>query len=233
MPSHLDRPEPVSSFLVFFVHSPVHLHFVDPIGLRVLCRTARLYDLEINLASMQQPAEDPFDYISDTERGSLLIYERICPSAAPDPIMSRRVFDVGLDIGRIKGGIQRRQENKRTKSGRSASASEANRDDTSNNNRQLIPRMPRKKSNPNVRNTENQGSEPLPAPGATEPATIADDFPIPPPSPNVPHIPSETGTQTDMLPLSSPRNEEGVGLFRALSILFKLSLWFPLQAHVV
>ena len=158
---------------------------------------------------MQQPAEDPLDYFSDFERGSLLIYERICPTAAPDPIMSRRVFDVGLDIGRIKNGIHRRQENKRTKSGRSASASEPNRDEIVNQNKQLIPRMPRKKSGPNIRNIDHQENGPsddaalVPSAGSSGPGTVADDFPQPPLTPNGIHA----SPGPEMLPLPSPSNE--------------------------
>ena len=159
---------------------------------------------------MQQPAEDPFDYISGPEGGSLLIYERICPFAAPDPIMSRRVFDVGLDIGRIKNGIHRRQENKRTRSGRSASASEANHE-KSGGNLQLITRMSRKKSNPKIINVEQLEAPPFPSLGSPGKVTIAEDIPIPPASPKEAPMPSEPepNTQTDLLPLSSPQAEEG------------------------
>ena len=162
---------------------------------------------------MQQPAEDPFDYISGPEGGSLLIYERICPTAAPDPIMSRRVFDVGLDIGRIKNGIHRRQENKRTKSGRSASASEANHEKSSDN-RQLIPRLPRRKSIPKLINLERLEAPPFPVPDSPEKVTIAEDIPIPPASPKEAHMPSEpeSNTQTDLLPLTSSQAEESVPL---------------------
>ena len=157
---------------------------------------------------MQQPAEDPLDYFSDPERGSLLIYDRICPTAAPNPIMSRRVFDVGLDIGRIKNGIHRRQEAKRTKSGRSASASEANRDEVVNHTQQLVPRMPRKKSSPNVRNIDLQegvssDDAVMPSAESSGPATMADDFPHPPMSPNGDH----NSTGPEMLALPSPHHE--------------------------
>lgn len=157
---------------------------------------------------MQQPAEDPLDYFSDSERGSLLIYDRICPTAAPNPIMSRRVFDVGLDIGRIKNGIHRRKEAKRTKSGRSASASEANRDEVVGHTQQLVPRMPRKKSSPNIRNIDHQEAvssddAAMPSAESSGPATLADDFPQPPLSPNGHH--SSPGPA--MLPLPSPHHE--------------------------
>ena len=127
------------------------------------------------------PAEDPSDIFSD----SLLIFERICPEAEPSPIMSRRVFDVGLDIGRIKNGIHRRQEAKRTKSGRSASATEPH---SANDGNQVavVPRIQRKKSSPTIRTLDYREVGPndpvlLPSPrSSTGPATLADDFPLPP-----------------------------------------------------
>lgn len=158
---------------------------------------------------MQQPAEDPLDYFSDSERGSLLIYERICPSATPDPIMSRRVFDVGLDIGRIKNGLHRRQEAKRTRSGHAASASEPSHDDIGDQDKQLVPRTPRKKSNPNARGVEYHQNGPAddagfrPSAESSGPGTSADDFPHPPIAPNGNHMSPET----EMLPLPSPHAE--------------------------
>ena len=150
---------------------------------------------------MLQPAEDPFDYISAPNRGSLLIYERICPSAAPEPIMSRRVFDVGLDMGRIKNGIHRRKDDKRTKSG---TGPEINGDEPVNPERRLVPRMDRKISNPNVRNVEYQDAGPLPSEEESSgQAVITDDFPIPPSSPNENQITSDQ----EMPPFSSPHNE--------------------------
>lgn len=123
-------------------------------------------------------AEDPSDIFSD----SLLIFERICPSAEPSPNMSRRVFDVGLDIGRIKNGIHRRQEAKRTKSGRSASATEPT---SSNNEKAVVPRLPRKESSPTIRALEYRDGPAnvavlLSPQSSSGPATLAEDFPLPP-----------------------------------------------------
>lgn len=123
-------------------------------------------------------AEDPSDIFSD----SLLIFERICPSAEPSPNMSRRVFDVGLDIGRIKNGIHRRQEAKRTKSGRSASAVEPT---STNNEKPVVPRLPRKKSSPTIRALEYRDGPAndavlLSPRSSSGPATLAEDFPLPP-----------------------------------------------------
>ena len=129
------------------------------------------------------PAEDPSDIFAD----SLLIFDHICPTAEPDPVMSRRVFDVGLDIGRIKNGIHRRQEAKRTRSGRSASASEQISENNPNQEKAVVPRLPRKKSTPTMRTIDYQGLTPQPeteqppSPRASEePAVLADGFPVPP-----------------------------------------------------
>lgn len=105
--------------------------------------------------------------------------------------MSRRVFDVGLDIGRIKNGIHRRQEAKRTKSnGRSASGAEPNED----NQVAVVPKTPRKKSDSNVRSfaahrengTDDNGRVLSPFSDGG-PATLAEDFPLPPSSPQDHH----------------------------------------------
>lgn len=133
------------------------------------------------------PAEDPSDIFAD----SLLIFHHICPTAEPDPVMSRRVFDVGLDIGRIKNGIHRRQEAKRTKSGRSPSASEPYSANDANQEKAVVPRLPRKKSTPTMRTLDYQEAPPqletgqLPSPRASdEPAVLAEGFPLPPQTTN-------------------------------------------------
>lgn len=127
------------------------------------------------------PAEDPTDIFAD----SLLIFEHICPTAEPSPIMSRRVFDVGLDIGRIKNGIHRRQEAKRSKSGRSVSATEP---PAANDENQVavVPQIPRKKSSPVIRTldyreagTNDRVLSPS-SQSSAGPATLAEDFPSPP-----------------------------------------------------
>lgn len=144
-------------------------------------------------------AEDPSDIFSD----SLLIFERICPTAEPSPIMSRRVFDVGLDIGRIKNGIHRRQEAKqeakRTKSGRSVSAVETH---STNNEKAVVPRLPRKKSSPTIRaleyrDTAARDAMPFLSPQSSSgPATLAEDFPLPPHIMNGGHSSPEAGTSS-------------------------------------
>ena len=149
------------------------------------------------------PAEDPSDIFSD----SILIFERICPTAEPSPVMSRRVFDVGLDIGRIKNGIHRRQEAKRSKSGRSASVTEPQ---MANENNQVavVPRLPRKKSNPVIQSLDYREAETKDrvlspsSHSSTGPATLADDFPLPPQSIYDGHASPEPG-----IALAQPHTE--------------------------
>ena len=67
-----------------------------------------------------QSASDHYSELLD----SLLIFDRILPTGAPDfppSPMSRRVFDVGLDMGRIRNSLHRKGHLKRN---RSHSASE-------------------------------------------------------------------------------------------------------------
>jgi hypothetical protein len=53
---------------------------------------------------------------------SLTLFDRIYPFALGNlPVMSRRVFDVGLDMGRIKQGMRLAKENKRSNISRSGS----------------------------------------------------------------------------------------------------------------
>lgn len=125
-----------------------------------------------------------------------LIFDRVFSSTASSPDMSRRVFDVGLDMGRIKNGLKisksdksdKSDSSKRSKSHRSASTSNTYTDESAylNSNQQVavVPRLPRKKSSPTMRadDYQNQGQTPandtvvLPAPGLP----INADFPIPP-----------------------------------------------------
>lgn len=83
---------------------------------------------------------------------SILIFDRICPFAIEQlPIMSRRVFDVGLDLNRIRNGLKPNKENKRSKSYRSNSIKEDTFKDespVSNQQNDLVPWH--KKSNPSI-----------------------------------------------------------------------------------
>lgn len=66
-----------------------------------------------------QPEDDALDFLD-----SLFLFDRICPFALENlPVMSRRVFDVGLDIGQIKNGLKLNKEGKHNKTARSASTS--------------------------------------------------------------------------------------------------------------
>lgn len=101
--------------------------------------------------------------------------------------MSRRVFDVGLDMGRIRNGLKHNKDGKRTKSFRSNS----NKDDTlvddtplPNQHNALVPRH--KKSNPNLASKRQNhdhtlsNEEPVVLPSANPPAGMDSAFPLPP-----------------------------------------------------
>ena len=115
-----------------------------------------------------------------------LIFDRLDSSAASSPAMSRRVFDVGLDMGRIKNGLkvsksEKSESTKRSKSGRSASTSNTHTDDSAYINHQVavVPRLPGKKSSPTIRAIDYVPANDtvlLPSPGSP----VSTDFPIPP-----------------------------------------------------
>ena len=102
--------------------------------------------------------------------------------------MSRRVFDVGLDMGRIKNGLKvsksdKSDSSKRTKSQRSASTSAAYVDDSAYNQQLVVvPRLPGKKSSPTMQAIDYHNHAPvndtvvLPSPASP----VDTDFPIPP-----------------------------------------------------
>lgn len=130
-----------------------------------------------------QPSDDALDFYD-----SLLIFHRICPVAVENlPIMSRRVFDVGLDMGRIRNGLKHNKDGKRSKSFRSNSTKDDTLvDDTPipTQNNALVTRH--KKSNPNLA-TKSQNhqhtlsnDEPVVLPPANLPATMDAKFPLPP-----------------------------------------------------
>ena len=98
-----------------------------------------------------QPSQDAALDFSD----SLLIFDHICPFAIEHlPAMSRRVFDVGLDMGRIRNGLKPNRENKRSKSYRSTKSvkDDTHTDDTPvpSGNNALVPAMKHKKSSPTI-----------------------------------------------------------------------------------
>ena len=142
-----------------------------------------------------QPSDDALDFYD-----SLLIFDRICPFAVEHlPIMSRRVFDVGLDMGRIRNGLKHNKDDKRSKSFRSNSTNgHALVDDSPlpNRNNALVPRP--KKSNPSLvtKGQDHQhtlsNEEPviLPPPNQT---VMESDFPRPPSKRNSPEYNQANG----------------------------------------
>lgn len=130
-----------------------------------------------------QPSDDALDFYD-----SLLIFDRICPFVVENlPIMSRRVFDVGLDMGRIRNGLKHNKDGKRSKSFRSNSTKDDSLVDHTplpNQNNALVPRH--KKSNPDLtpkrQNHDHSLSneEPIVLPSANIPAGMDSDFPLPP-----------------------------------------------------
>ncbi len=138
-----------------------------------------------------QASDDALDFYH-----SLLIFDRIYPFDIENlPIMSRRVFDVGLDMGRIRNGLKHNKDGKRNKSFRSNSTNghslveDTPLPDQSN---ALVPRH--KKSNPNLatereshqHNVSNEEPLVLPSPTQPQPARMHSDFPLPPSKRNSP-----------------------------------------------
>lgn len=126
-----------------------------------------------------------------------LIFDRVFSStASSSPAMSRRVFDVGLDMGRIKNGLkiskseksEKSDSSKRSKSHRSATTSNTYTDESAyqNLNQQVavVPRLPAKKSSPTVRPIDYQTQDQTPLndtvvlPSTGSPMSA--EFPIPP-----------------------------------------------------
>ena len=125
------------------------------------------------------PSDDAYDFLD-----SLVIFGRICPFAIEHlPAMSRRVFDVGLDIGRMRNGLKPKKENKRTKS--SSATATRDRDpkaymlDDSANPHQMamVPQLKYRKSSPTLQAHGLEQSHPDDA--VVLPSGDA-DFPLPP-----------------------------------------------------
>lgn len=128
-----------------------------------------------------QPKDDALDFLD-----SLLLFDRIFPFAFENlPVMSRRVFDVGLDMGRIKNGLKLNKENKRAKTSRAASISYTDESQQLNQQVAVIPKMQSKRSTPTIPTLDGDDrdldSEPvvLPPPRSPEPA-MHSGFPLPP-----------------------------------------------------
>lgn len=128
-----------------------------------------------------QPKDDALDFLD-----SLLLFDRIFPFAFENlPVMSRRVFDVGLDMGRIKNGLKLNKENKGSKSSRSASITYADESQHPNQQVAVIPNLQSKGSTPTIPNLDfddgDLNNEPvvLPPPRSPLPA-LHSGFPLPP-----------------------------------------------------
>lgn len=149
-----------------------------------------------------QPEDDALDFLD-----SIFLFDRICPFALESlPVMSRRVFDVGLDMGRIKNGLKLNKEGKHSKTARSASTSY---EDPSNNvNRQLavVPNLNNQPSVPNVHclsfhEQQDPNTETIVLPSPTAPIELAPmplhGFPRPPSLPSSPVDEEERATCLD------------------------------------
>lgn len=128
-----------------------------------------------------QPHDDALDFLN-----SLSLFDRICPFAFENlPVMSRRVFDVGLDMGRIKNGLKINKENRRPKTTPSASSSHADGSPYQNQQVAIIPKLEKEMSAPNIHNLEFDDRDPhnepiiLPVPTSPE-AALHGGFPRPP-----------------------------------------------------
>lgn len=89
-----------------------------------------------------QSHEDAQDFLD-----SLLVFDRICPFALGNlPVMSRRVFDVGLDMGRIKHGMRLTKENKRSILSRPGSTSYADQSPDESQALAVMPQVHRERS---------------------------------------------------------------------------------------
>ncbi|KAL8961937.1 MAG: hypothetical protein Q9193_001589 [Seirophora villosa] len=103
-------------------------------------------------------------YSVDDSIDSWDLFERTFP-AGDTPIMSRRVFDVGLDVDRIKKGLKFHSSNHRSKKNRSISTSDP-RPKTSSDDRQLVltPRLKERRSIPSLRPDKPETVQPQQSP---------------------------------------------------------------------
>lgn len=135
-----------------------------------------------------QPSEDALDFYD-----SLLILDRICPFAVENlPVMSRRVFDVGLDMNRIRNGLKHNREGKESKRSKSYKSShskgDAFTDDNFSPDQQdgaLVQRVQHKKSSPTIAaqqngHLSNQPNETIILPSPQHQDGMDSGFPLPP-----------------------------------------------------
>ena len=102
-------------------------------------------------------------YSVDDSIDSWALFDRTFPSTThSSPIMSRRVFDVGLDVDRIKNGLKIHSSNKRNRNQRSLSISGSPPKELPNGNQlAVVPKVKEKKSNPTLRSTRQDDIQPL------------------------------------------------------------------------
>ena len=131
-------------------------------------------------------------------------------SSNNSPIMSRRVFDVGLDVDRIKNGLRLHSVNRRNKNHRSASVSYTQSEIPAENQFAVVPHLKEKRSDPTL---QKENGRPLSTgedtPAALPPANspkIQDTLQPAPQSPtmNSNHAPSEDY----MEPLHTPLDDD-------------------------
>lgn len=138
-----------------------------------------------------QPLDDALDFYD-----SLLILDRICPFAIDNlPVMSRRVFDVGLDMahmGRLRNGLKHNKDGKETKRSKSYKSSHSKGDALTDDeglsheqDRALVPHVKHKKSSPTItprenRQTPNQPSDDMVLPPSHTNEGPDSGFPLPP-----------------------------------------------------
>lgn len=136
-----------------------------------------------------QPSDDALDFYD-----SLLIFDRICPFAAEHlPIMSRRVFDVGLDLKHnIRNGLKHNKEGKETKRSKSYKSTYSRNDNhmdpssVPDEHNAIVPRLSHRKSSPTIApqqngHRQNQPSETIVLP-SPHPRDGVDSGPPNPPS---------------------------------------------------
>ncbi|KAL8982468.1 MAG: hypothetical protein Q9205_003036 [Flavoplaca limonia] len=150
-------------------------------------------------------------YSVDDSIDSWALFDRTFPSTTQSsPIMSRRVFDVGLDVDRIKNGLKIHSSNKRNRNHRSNSICGSPPKEFSNGNQlAVIPKVKEKKSNPTLRSERQEdiqplSPDPLVLPSVSSPTTH--DIPQPPI-----HSPTMDGTQSStedhMEPIHTPTDD--------------------------
>ena len=127
-----------------------------------------------------QTADEALDFFD-----SLFIFDRICPFAIENlPIMSRRVFDVGLDMGRIRNGLKHNHTNKDSKRSKSyrSTKDDSYIDHTSmpSGDSAMVPILKHQKSSPTMGAARDTGPSPEIVQLPSNHQTIDPDFPVPP-----------------------------------------------------